>query len=364
MVSLSVASSANNVCATPGCIQSALNVLSDVDFNVDPCSDFYQYTCGGWLKNATIPDSESSIGTFYHLRDANLEIIEKILTTENYEDLGLVTTGEEEKEADQSNFSLVKSFFQSCMDEDTLNKLGTRPLEDFLTTLQNDDMMDTLVRLELIGASNPLFSANVNPDEKNPNQNVITLLQPPLGLPSKEYFQQKDLMNVYRETMKTLARLVIPGLGDESIDRIVDFETQLASISSTLEIYLEHRYAFFNWRQFFDKVTASTIPEKVILATPGYFDSLAKLWTETNGNLIKDYILLASVRQTVHLVDKATTDLLEDVNSKLTGRKTTPPRVRTCIHRTNEAFGDLLGHYFINLPLPIMILLLKRYRNS
>lgn len=50
MVSLSVPSSSSEVCSTPGCIQSALNVLADVDLNVDPCSDFYQYTCKADLK--------------------------------------------------------------------------------------------------------------------------------------------------------------------------------------------------------------------------------------------------------------------------------------------------------------------------
>ncbi|KAI8339559.1 hypothetical protein BC941DRAFT_420832 [Chlamydoabsidia padenii] len=37
------------------------------------------------------------------------------------------------------------------------------------------------------------------------------------------------------------------------------------------------------------------------------------------------------------------------MNIKLTGRKSTPSRSHTCIQNTNKAFGDLLGHYFVNL---------------
>lgn len=44
--SLYLTKRASNVtCSTPECISTAKSILADVDLNVDPCSDFYQYTC-------------------------------------------------------------------------------------------------------------------------------------------------------------------------------------------------------------------------------------------------------------------------------------------------------------------------------
>ncbi|ORZ23069.1 hypothetical protein BCR42DRAFT_366532 [Absidia repens] len=347
MVSLSIPSSSNEVCATPGCIQSALRILADVDFNLDPCSDFYQYTC---------------VGTFQYLRNANMEVIENILTG-SYEDVALESTAAEEKAADKANFRLVKDFFQSCMNQDHRDKLGVQPLQDFIFPLKNDNLHDILTKLELNGISGPIFSAGVNPDEKNPNQNVVTLAQPNLGLPSKEYFKRKDVTDVYRHTMKALSRLILPTLDNEDVDKIVDFETQLADISIALEnlqdplaVYnpvtlenLEKRYAFFDWRHFFEQVTPENrTPHKIILLTPGFFDALAKIWAETNDELIKSYTLLSTVRKLASLLNTSTTDSLQDLNGKLTGQKSQPPLTLTCSKFTNDAFGDILGHYFIN----------------
>ncbi|MGB0007932.1 MAG: M13 family peptidase, partial [Candidatus Sulfotelmatobacter sp.] len=52
--------------------EPALDVTS-MDRTVDPCADFFQYSCGGWIKNNPIPPDQSSWDTYSKMQDENRE---------------------------------------------------------------------------------------------------------------------------------------------------------------------------------------------------------------------------------------------------------------------------------------------------
>lgn len=59
------------VCLSPECVKVSAELMNSADFTVDPCQDFYQFACGGWIKSNPIPDGKSSWNTFKKLWQNN-----------------------------------------------------------------------------------------------------------------------------------------------------------------------------------------------------------------------------------------------------------------------------------------------------
>src|SRR5215471_21739926 len=53
--------------------------LSSMDKSVDPCVDFFQYSCGGWQKKNPIPPDQVSWSVYGKLYQDNLNFLRGIL---------------------------------------------------------------------------------------------------------------------------------------------------------------------------------------------------------------------------------------------------------------------------------------------
>src|ERR1700680_2534636 len=95
--------------------------VSAMDRTIDPCVDFYAYSCGGWIKKNPIPPDQASWGTYGKLEDNNRAQLRTIL-----EEAGQGARARDGVKHDVTQ--KIGDYYASCMDEAAIEKLGAKPL--------------------------------------------------------------------------------------------------------------------------------------------------------------------------------------------------------------------------------------------
>ena len=57
------------VCLTESCVKTAARLLRQMDRAADPCQDFYQFACGGFIADTVLPEHKTRLGSYDLLRD-------------------------------------------------------------------------------------------------------------------------------------------------------------------------------------------------------------------------------------------------------------------------------------------------------
>lgn len=68
-----------STCLTDACVRVASKILEALDPATDPCQDFYQYSCGGWIRRNPLPTGRSKWSTFNSIWDQNQAIMKHLL---------------------------------------------------------------------------------------------------------------------------------------------------------------------------------------------------------------------------------------------------------------------------------------------
>jgi hypothetical protein len=70
--------SLDSICETSACVSAASSLLSQLDQSIDPCEDFYSFTCSKWDLTNPIPESRSSISVLSKLGDEHEAMLRRI----------------------------------------------------------------------------------------------------------------------------------------------------------------------------------------------------------------------------------------------------------------------------------------------
>ena len=169
----------NKVCVTAGCVEAAAFMQSAMDKTIDPCQDFYLYSCAGWIKNNPIPEGESSWDTISIVNKRNERIMKDIL-----EDPRVKSATDLKSQAEYNAYKI----FRSCKDMNAINKMGTQPLVSLMNDITNfvplnsteqpkhKTLMSLLTTLYDKTLMQLLFSISIGHDDKNSGANILQVI--------------------------------------------------------------------------------------------------------------------------------------------------------------------------------------------
>ncbi|XP_055515409.1 endothelin-converting enzyme 1-like isoform X2 [Leucoraja erinacea] len=355
------------VCLTESCVKVASTVLQSLDRSVDPCHDFYNYACGGWIKANPLPDGKSRWGTFNNLWDKNQAIMKHLL-----ENSTLNTTSEAEHKA--------QLFYRACMNEQKIEELQGQPLINIINKLEGwnisrawdkDNFQDVLQSVISHYRTNPFFSIYISTDSKNSNSNIIQIDQSGLGLPSRDYYLNKTANNkILTAYLNYMVELGVLLGGDEAstlaqMQQVLELETALANITVASEdrrdeelIYnkmtirnLQVLVPVVNWlplmSAMFHPVELND-SEPVVVYAKEYLQKVSDLINSTDKSVLNNYMIWNVVMKTADCLDHRFQDAEEKLLTAMSGtKKTCNTRWKSCVGDTDGTLGFSLGAMFV-----------------
>jgi len=335
--------------------------VADMDRTADPCADFYQYVCGGWMKNNPIPPDQASWSVYAKLGENNRQFLWGILE----EDAKLT----QRTPAQQK----IGDYYAACMNTDAINARGLAPLQpelDRIGAIHDRDGLSVFIREGADQRGLYFLNAGAEPDPKNAGMMIVAIEAGGLGLPDRDYYTKTDAksQDIRQHFVAYMAHLLVlageaQGQADQDAAATMKIETALASASLTR---VERRDPYNTYHPMkIDAVDSLApalalgaylhqehIPDSVLsnvdIAQPKFLAALqAELATESLDSL-KAYLRVHAINAAAASLSSNFEDARFDFYSKyLRGVPEMPARWKRCEGQVDRSLGEALGQEFV-----------------
>ncbi len=339
--------------------------LENLDTSVAPGVSFYDYACGGWIKNHPLTDEYARFGSFDMLAENNREQLQQLI-----EELG------SEQHAPGSIPQKIGDLYRMAMDSATLNAQGAQPIRaqlDRLAAIQSTaEIYPQIAQMQRDGLY-PYFYLYVGADDMNSTQNIVHTYQGGLGMGERDYYLQNDdatrrIRDAYQEHVGKMFQLA--GFTKEeaakAVKAVMAIETRLAKKSRTrVELRdpyanynkvdlatLKQNFGGFDWDAYLNEAGLAGLKE-INIGQPAAMQEVADvIRTEPLANQIY-YLQWGVIDGTpAYLSDDLLAQNFEFYDKTLSGKQEMQPRWKRAVSTVDRSLGEAVGQMYVERYFP------------
>jgi endothelin-converting enzyme/putative endopeptidase len=336
--------------------------LHAMDASVQPCENFYLYSCGTWIKDNPIPPDQPTWDVYAKLTYDNQLFL-----------WGLLEEAGKPSDTRTANEQKIGDFFHACMDEAAVEKAGAAPLNDALhqiAALQSLRQLPALLaHLQTsLYASSMLFDFGSNQDYADSSSVIAFADAGGLSLPDRDYYTKTDAKSIeirrkYLDHVAGMFQL----LGDSrtvaatNANTVMRIETALARASLT-RVQLRDPYAVFHkmkltdlqvltpsfhWNDYLAALEAPAIHE-VNVTQPAFYRQIETTLKANSLADLKTYLRWHLVHAKARFLSSPFVEADFNFFSKtLRGTPAMEPRWKRCVKLVDHNLGEALGQVFV-----------------
>ena len=338
---------------------------ANMDTTVAAGTDFYEYACGGWIKNNPLKPEYARFGTFDQLLENNQEqlrvLIEELSATPH--EAGSVA-------------GKIGALYAMGLDSTKLNADGVAPIKEELAAINalatKSDVSKMVATLHKEGMA-PFFALFVGADEKNSAMNIVQLYQAGIGMGDRDYYLLEDegsakMRDAYRAYINKLFTLAgsSPEQADAAVDAVMKIEKAIAEISygredlrDSQKNYNKLAYEDFkqiesplDWDVYFESMGLAGLKE-LDAKQINFYKDMNKALQNTTVDEQKYYLafnLLSAAAP--YLSDDFVDADFEFYGKVMSGKQEQQPRWKRSLNTVNGALGEAVGEMYVEKYFP------------
>ena len=332
---------------------------ANMNLEVKPGDNFYQYANGNWIKNNPVPASKTRWGSFDELREESSKRLQGLL------EFAAINTNKDRKT------QIIGDFYTSGIDSLAIEAKGFTPIIGDLARINsianNEQLQYEIATLRTKGLGSPLFGAFVGVDRKNVTQYIVSIGQGGTTLPDRDYYLKNDARSLkIREAYQQYITKMFMLIGEnnstavEAAKTILEIETVLAKAQySRVEMrdpyktynklsiqQLNQLTSLINWNTSLKEMQLPSV-DSVIVSNPSFLKEVNHLLTNKNIDSWKVYLKWSTLKSAAPYLSSAFVNTEFEFNSIISGQKAQTPRWQRMSSLIDRTLSDFIGELYV-----------------